>query len=310
MAAVSSQVESRLLSSVSVDANAMPSISDLVRDSIQETGARSTRRRAPIPGGHAACLSPHMESTGTSIWTRLAGAVAAALLAATAAHAARVALGVRRAHAYSQRAQRYARHLEDASHRLLIVGDSTGVGLGALNMEDSIAGRLAQDFPQASIENRAELGARIACVLGQLSSVEATYDAVLIAAGGNDILHRTPYCDLRAALEAVITRAREVAPLVIVVNSGNVGGAPLFGWPLSVVLSRRSLQVRRIFALTCRRMRAQFVNLTFVPRRDPFGRQRELYFAEDGLHPSSAAYQYCYDVLKRRTRLTRLLAAA
>ena len=251
-----------------------------------------------------------MKQATASVWTRLASGLAGALLAATAAQAARVAFGVRRAHAFSNRAQRYARQLEHPSHRLLIVGDSTGVGLGALTIEDSIAGRLARDFPLASIENRAELGARIACVLRQLANIEGSYDAVLIAAGGNDIIRRTPYGELCEALQAVIARAREVAPLVIVVNSGNVGGAPLFGWPLSILLSRRSLQVRRIFVLTCRRMRAQFVNLTFAPRRDPFGRQRELYFAEDGLHPSSAAYEYCYDILKRRTRLNRLLAAA
>ena len=184
------------------------------------------------------------------------------------------------------------------------------IGRGAVSSEDSIAGRLAHDFPQTSIDNRAELGARIACVRAQLADVDAGYDAVLITAGGNDILRLTSYGDLHVALEGVINRAREVAPLVIVVNSGNVGGAPLFGWPLSVLISRRSLQVRRIFVLTCRRMRAQLVNLTFAPCRDPFGRQRELYFAEDGLHPSSAAYEYCYDTLKRRTRLTRLLAAA
>lgn len=251
-----------------------------------------------------------MKVATASTWTRLATGLAGALLAVTAAHAARVALRVRRANAYSTCAQRYARRLEDASHHLLLVGDSTAVGLGAKSTEDSIAGRLAHDFPQASIENHAELGARIACVLGQLAAVHGSYDAVLIVAGGNDVLRRTPYFELRIALEAVITRAREVAPLVILINSGNVGGAPLFGWPLSILLSRRSLQVRRIFALTCRRTRAQFVNLTYVPRRDPFGRQRELYFAEDGLHPSSAAYQYCYDMLKRRTRLTRQLAAA
>ncbi len=260
--------------------------------------------------GHTTCLWSDMKLASALIWPRLARGLAAALLAVFAAHSAQMALGVRRAHGYSKRAQRYARRLENASHRLLIVGDSTGVGLGALSIEDSIAGRLARDYPRASIENRAELGARVACVLRQLADVDADHDAVLIVIGGNDILRRTSYRDLSVALEAVITRAREVAPLVIVVNSGNVGGAPLFGWPLNVLLSRRSLQVRRIFALTCRRMRAQFVNLTFVPRRDPFGRHRELYFAEDGLHPSSAAYEYCYDVLKRRTRLTRLLAAA
>ena len=60
---------------------------------------------------------------------------------------------------------------------------------------------------------------------------------------------------------------------------------------------RPALGTRRAYRLT-----------RFTPR--PVGSQRDLYFAEDGLHPSSAAYQYCYDILKRRTRLTRLLAAA
>ena len=137
-----------------------------------------------------------MKQVTASVWTWLARGLAGALLAATAAQTARVALGVRRANAFSSRAQRYARQLEHPSHRLLIVGDSTGVGLGAVSIEDSLAGRLARDFPQASIENRAELGARIACVLGQLADVDAGYDAVLIAAGGNDILRRTPYGDL------------------------------------------------------------------------------------------------------------------
>lgn len=137
-----------------------------------------------------------MKQVTASVWTWLARGLAGALLAATAAQTARVALGVRRANAFSSRAQRYARQLEHPSHRLLIVGDSTGVGLGAVSIEDSLAGRLARDFPQASIENRAELGARIACVLGQLADVNAGYDAVLIAAGGNDILRRTPYGDL------------------------------------------------------------------------------------------------------------------
>jgi lysophospholipase L1-like esterase len=242
-------------------------------------------------------------------WPRIAGGLTAALLGAVAAHAAAFFLGVRRAHSYSRCAQRFERRLQDASRRMLIVGDSTAVGLGTRRAEESIAGRLARDFPHASIENRGELGARVADVMRQLHADEGPFDAIIIAAGGNDIIRGTRHEPLRTALTAVITRARTLAPLVIVVNSGNVGGAPLFFWPLNTVLSRRSLQVRRVFALTCRQLRAQFVNLTFVPQRDCFARRPGLYFAEDGLHPSSAAYDYCYEVLRRRTRLDRMLAA-
>ena len=82
--------------------------------------------------------------------------------------------------------------------------------------------------------------------------------------------------------------------MVIVANSANVGAAPMFGWPLNVILSRRSLRVRRVFAQVCRRHRVRFVNFTYRFQRDAFARQREQYFAEDGLHPTSAAYGYCY----------------
>ena len=258
---------------------------------------------------HRLCLALGMTREDANVWPTVASGFGGAFLGIVVAHATVFVWSVRRAHDYSTRAQRFERPLADASRRILIVGDSTAVGLGTLNGEDSIAGRLARDFPHASIENRAVLGARVACVLGQLAEPGGPFDAIIIAAGGNDVIRGTPHERLRAALTDVIQRARALAPLVIVVNSGNVGGAPLFCWPLNMLLSRRSLRVRRVFAQACRQLRAQFVNLTFVPERDRFARQPGLYFAEDGLHPSSAAYEYCYEVLRRRTRLGRILAA-
>ena len=56
----------------------------------------------------------------------------------------------------------------DARMRLLIVGDSTGVGTGAGQARDSVAGLLAREFPLLHIENRARDGATLADVAGQL----------------------------------------------------------------------------------------------------------------------------------------------
>ena len=44
--------------------------------------------------------------------------------------------------------------------RVLVVGDSTGVGTGAARPEDSIAGRLADAYPDVTIVNRARNGAK------------------------------------------------------------------------------------------------------------------------------------------------------
>jgi hypothetical protein len=117
-------------------------------------------------------------------------------------------------------------------------------------------------------------------------------------------------CDrLRASLEVAIARARELTTLVIVVSSANVSGAPLFGWPLSLILARRSVGVREVFVRTCRKLRVPLVNFAVVPERNHFLQRRNQFYAEDGLHPTAAAYEYIYLVLKRRTRLAAILAA-
>jgi lysophospholipase L1-like esterase len=131
---------------------------------------------------------------------------------------------------------------------------------------------------------------------------------VLIVIGGNDVIYGTREDPLRASLELAIRKARDVARLVIVLSSANVSGAPLFAWPLNVILARRAMRVRAIFATTCRRLRVQLVNFTVTPQRNQFVQRPDLYFAEDGLHPTAEAYGYCYATLLRCTRLVGTLA--
>jgi lysophospholipase L1-like esterase len=235
--------------------------------------------------------------------------LAGALLGVAVARALDFAYQVNRALRYAERAKRYERPLARASRRLLIVGDSTAVGLGSDCSEDTVAGRLAREFPDASIENLAELGARAASVSDQIASARGSFDAILIAVGGNDVIYGTRPDRLKSALEAAILRARELTSLVIVVSSANVGGAPLFGWPLNLLLARRSARVREVFVGTCRQLRVRLVNFTVEAKRNPFLQRRHQFFAEDGLHPTATAYEYCYLVLKRRTRLAIVLAA-
>lgn len=45
--------------------------------------------------------------------------------------------------------------------RILIVGDSTGVGTGASHPRDSVAGRLHDDYPCIAVINRSVNGARV-----------------------------------------------------------------------------------------------------------------------------------------------------
>jgi lysophospholipase L1-like esterase len=263
----------------------------------------------PRVARHVPTAGSMEEELESAVWSNVAYCVAGALLGVATAHALDFARQVNRAYRYAERAQRYERPLPSASRRLLIVGDSTAVGLGSECLDDTVAGRLAREFPDASIENRAEIGARAASVPDQLATASGRFDAVLIAVGGNDVIYGTRCDRLRASLETAIAQARELTTLVIVVSSANLSGAPLFGWPLNLILARRSVRVREVFVRTCRKLRVRLVNFAVVPERNHFLQRRDQFYAEDGLHPTAAGYEYCYLVLKRRTRLAVILAA-
>lgn len=52
----------------------------------------------------------------------------------------------------------YEQHPLSPKMRILVAGDSTGVGTGADSPDDSIAGRIGSDYPEADIVNISENG--------------------------------------------------------------------------------------------------------------------------------------------------------
>ncbi|MCU0928881.1 MAG: GDSL-type esterase/lipase family protein [Burkholderiaceae bacterium] len=102
----------------------------------------------------------------------------------------------------------------DATLRLLIVGDSTGVGTGASAPPASLAGLLASDYPRLWIENRARDGATFADTADQLAG-DARFDVVLVLAGGNDVIRLRAPDALRADIERTVALARERGEVVV-----------------------------------------------------------------------------------------------
>ena len=121
----------------------------------------------------------------------------------------------------------------DEGPRVLFVGDSVAVGCGAARPEDSIAGLLSADFPQATIVNRARNGARINQTIAQLRAErDARYDAILLNAGGNDILKGTPFDTLPARIDTLLGEARRRSDFVLCTTTPNIGLMPMFFPPL------------------------------------------------------------------------------
>ena len=197
----------------------------------------------------------------------------------------------------------------DATRRLLIVGDSTGVGTGASAPQASLAGLLAKAYPRLQIDNRARDGATFADVIGQLEAVTGRYDLVLVQAGGNDVIRLRSMDRVRADIDRVAALARARADLVLLMPAGNVGNAPFFFAPVSWLMSARARSMHGFVREAAERHHAVYVNLYKEPESDPFARQPGLH-AADGLHPSDAGYRLWFDELMAQGRLAPVLSPA
>jgi lysophospholipase L1-like esterase len=194
--------------------------------------------------------------------------------------------------------------------RVLFVGDSIAVGCGAARPEDSIAGLLAQEFPNVTIVNRARNGARTVEAIAQLEAEgDAKYDLILMNVGGNDILKRTQFESLPAQIDTLLAEARRRSDCVICTTSPNIGLVPMFFAPLSWWLTLRSRQLRDLFATAAQKRGAHYVNFFHPRSTDPFSREARRYYAPDGFHPSTDCYRYVYSTLREATPLVQVLTA-
>jgi len=197
----------------------------------------------------------------------------------------------------------------EALRKILVVGDSTGVGTGATDPADSIAGRISRDYSHVEIINISEDGAKASDVLDQLKSVdENDFDLVLVQTGGNDILRFTLLDSLKNTISDVLHAARRVAPDVIFISTGNVGNAPAFFPPINWIYTKRTQKVRSVFMLVSREKGIEYVDLFQDKGKDPFVQDPDRFFTSDLLHPSSQGYAMWYEELKAQTSLPAILS--
>lgn len=194
----------------------------------------------------------------------------------------------------------YEQHPASPQLRILIAGDSIGVGVGSIKSGDSLAGRIGQDFPAADITNIAASGARLEGLEKALGAHEHSgYDIVVIVIGGNDITHNTSFADIRNTLQKVMIEAEHKGKRIIVLTAGNVGLCPAFKWPLSSLITYRTREVRKIFIEEiAKHPQASYIDL-FNEREDEiFNTDIPRYYAPDLFHPSGDGYGVWYSKLK------------
>ncbi len=198
-------------------------------------------------------------------------------------------------------AKAYEQQTSSSSKRILVAGDSTGVGVGAKDPKTSIAGRIGSIFTDANIINISVSGAKLADLEKKLQSVEGTgsFTFILLQIGANDITGHTTYDEVRATLGQILTQTDKLSTKVLVMTAGDVGLTPAFKWPLSSYITHRTKEIRKIFIEeVAKHPNATYVDL-FKKRRDEiFNTDIPRYYAPDHFHPSGDGYGVWFEKLR------------
>ena len=221
--------------------------------------------------------------------------------------------GFRLLHAKHNRIDTAAFSHEDEApaRRFLIVGDSTGVGIGSVDSRSTVAGRLAAAFPGTVIVNQARDAARSADVAAQIEASSGRFDLILIFVGGNDVVRLSLHKEVALAAERALDVASARGAHVAVIPPGDVGTAPVWAWPLDALFTHRAEMVRRAwqFAMSAR-ANVHLVDLRLPPRRDPFRVSPRRYYSPDGIHPSADGYALWFAQITRQVPLFAELSYA
>lgn len=195
---------------------------------------------------------------------------------------------------------KFERVLLQAGTKILVLGDSTGFGVGAGSPDFSVAGRLGSEFPDASIINISQSGAKIEDVLEQIHTIrERDFDLILIQAGANDMLYFTDKDEAIKTLESVLLEAKKRSGKVVYTASGNIGATPIFMWPLWLFYEKRSEDFLTSFERVSEENDVSFVDLFNERDNDPFMQKPSHFYARDFVHPSPFGYELIYNEIKK-----------
>ncbi len=196
-----------------------------------------------------------------------------------------------------ERARSFQADDKDKSRSILVLGDSTGVGVGADRPEDSVAGLLAEHFRSLYVENYSASGAVVADLPSQIRQAKIKeYGLIVVQIGANDMVrfhNARKTADKLGLTLATLPKAKRV----FVMSAGNIGSATIFPWFVRPMYTWVTLKYHTEFAQAVAAQHATYVNLYKDPAVDLFSLRPDVYLAADGFHPSSKGYGLWFEQL-------------
>lgn len=187
----------------------------------------------------------------------------------------------------------------DYKKTLLILGDSTAVGVGASTSSDSVGGRLATYLEATYVENHAVSGAKVEDLEQQINSISrADYDTILVQIGANDMVSLHKPKEVTAELKKLLVPLSVKTKQLIFISAGNLGGAPLIPLFLRPVYTNLNLKYHIEFESLGKELGITYINMYVPPAKDPFILNPRDHFAADDFHPSSLGYGVWFTIIQ------------
>lgn len=222
----------------------------------------------------------------------------ALVLVSVAYFAIRFYLTVQTSKRLIEEAEPYRKANEDSSAAVLVLGDSTAVGVGADTPEETVAGRVSAYLNATSVENYAVSGAVTKDLPDQIKQAEGErYRLILIQIGGNDIIRFKPANSAAEELRAAIAQL-PAAEKVVIISAGDVGGATLFPFFVRPFHTTLNYRYHDAFAKVAEESGVTYVNFGAAPATEVINERPDIYLAADGLHPSSEGYRLWFETIQ------------
>jgi len=238
-----------------------------------------------------------------SVARKIGRAAAITLVAGTVGGAAVLA-----AEAIAARSRRYAQpalglavrasigRSEAPPLRLVLLGDSSALGVGVDEVADTVGGHLASALSSNGL-HRVELssvgvsGSRSADLATQVARalLGVRPDVAVILVGANDATGLRRPADAGAHLAAAIRRLRDAGAAVVVGTCPDLGASRAFAPPLRQVVGWLGQRIGRAQARAALAAGAEVIDL--AAETGPVFRADPGTLCHDGYHPSADGYQ-------------------
>jgi lysophospholipase L1-like esterase len=184
--------------------------------------------------------------------------------------------------------------------RLVVLGDSTGAGVGVTRTEDTVGAALARRLGQAG--NRVRLagvaigGSGTGDLGPQVSrALLGRPDVAVLLVGADDATRGTPLAAVRQNLGDAVDRLRAAGVRVVVGTCPDLGAVRAFAQPLRMMVAWRGRRVATASAATT--VDAGGVPVDLGRATGPVFRADPGTFSQDRFHPSADGYRLLAEAL-------------